>query len=142
MRLSRVQRFLKAPSVSPAVQCMRVNGETSCVKVLVAKSGPTARDTRATGLMTRRTGLASCSMQMVTSTKESGKMTRQTERARTLMQTARDIRETGETINSMGSVLRRGPTAPFMRVNTARARKTGRENSHLLMDLFTMETLR
>jgi len=142
MRLSRVQRFLKAPSVSPAVRFMRVNGETSCVKVTVVKSGLTARDTRATGLMTRQMGLESCSTQTVTSTKESGKMTRLMERAPTLMLMGRDIRATGETISSMGSVLRRGLTVPFTRDSTARARKTGRESSHSLMDLFITETLR
>ena len=142
MQLSRVQRFLRARSVSLAVRFMRVNGETSYVKVTVVKSGLMARATRATGLTTRRMGLESCSMQTVTSTKESGKMTRQTERVPILMLMGRDIRETGETISSMGSVLRRGLTVPFTRDSTARARKTGRESSLSLMDLFIMETLR
>ena len=97
---------------------------------------------RANGALTKQTEVENSGTQTVTSTKESGKMTRQMERAPTLMPMARDIRATGETISSMGSVLRRGLTVPFTRDSTARARKTERESSHSLMDLFITETLR
>jgi len=98
--------------------------------------------TRVTGLTIRLTGSGSYSMQTEMSTRASGRTTRPMARALTLMQMVLATRATGGTINSTGSVLKRGLMEPFMKANTLRARRTARASLHSLMGRYTTETSR
>ena len=74
---------------------------------------------------------------MEISTKVNGLMTKQMAGEHIHMQTVPNMLEVGKMINNMDTDWRLGPMAPFMRDSTSRARKMAREDSRLLMALYT-----
>lgn len=92
------------------------------------RCGPTARDTKVSGVKIKLTGTASCIMQMVTYTKDNGSTIKHKALAAIHMQTVHIMKGSGSTISSTAEVLSPGPMEPSTKAPMSKERKKDAEN--------------